>query len=121
MNVSEEVFLLLDRMDTHPEEFLSEETNLIDTMLARESDTRWGRIVRMLLEEDFRDHRDLLFTKEEQNRLVEKLQELFRARLRENILHELVSGDRLKSIQERDKRLGASVLKQPPLMGKKSL
>jgi hypothetical protein len=110
MSVSEEVFLLLDRMDTHPEEFLSEETNLIDTAISREPDIRWGRIVRMLLEEDFKDHRDLLFTKEEQTRLIEKLQGLLRARMRENILHELVSGDRLKSIQERDRRLGASVI-----------
>lgn len=113
MSVSEEVFLLLNRIDTHPEEFLGEDANLVANTLSRESDTRWGRIVRILLEEDFKDHRDLLFTKEEQNRLIEKLQGLLRARLRENILHELVSGDRLKAIQEMDRRLEAGVLKQP--------
>jgi hypothetical protein len=99
MNVSPEIQMLIDRLDTHPEEFISNDLNFVNGGPALTSYNRWGPLTKVLLDPDSQKERDVIFTKEEQEALTHKLSELLRKRLRENILHELVSGERQEKLK----------------------
>jgi hypothetical protein len=102
MSVSEEVRMLIERVGTHPEEFLPKNVNLIKNIYGNRQDTRWGNLVNILLSDDLKDERDVLFTREEQRDFREMLIGLVRRRMKENILHELVSGERKKELEDID-------------------
>jgi hypothetical protein len=102
MSVSEEVRMLIERVSTHPEEFLPKNVDLIKNIYGNRQDTRWGNLVNILLSDDLKDERDVLFTEEEQINFREMLIGLVRRRMKENILHELVSGERKKELEDMD-------------------
>jgi hypothetical protein len=102
MSVSEEVRMLIERIGTHPEEFLPENMDLIKGIYVTRQETRWGNLIKILLSDDLKDERDVLFTKEEQKDFREMLIGLVRRRMKENILHELVSGERKKELEDMD-------------------
>ena len=101
MNVSEEVFLLLNRIDTHPEEFIAKEVDFVNGPPALHPETRWGPLVKTLLDPGSHGECDVLFTKDEQKLLKEKLIGMLREKLRENIVQELVSGNREEEVRIR--------------------
>jgi hypothetical protein len=102
MSISEEVRVLIERVSTHPEEFLSENMNLIKGVFVTRREARWSNLVKILLSNELRDERDVLFTKEEQKNFKEALVNLVRRKMKEDILHELVSGERKKELEDMD-------------------
>jgi len=109
MSVSEEVRVLIDRVSTHPEEFLPENLDLIKGLVISRQETRWSNLIKILLSDDLKDERDILFTKEEQRDFREVLTALMRTRMKENIVHELVSGEREKELKVENYRQTAEV------------
>lgn len=99
MSISEEVRVLIDRVSTHPEEFLPKNLDLIKGTFITRQETRWGNLIKILLSDDLKDERNILFTEEEQRDFRDALTALIRSRMKENIVHELVSGEREKELK----------------------
>jgi hypothetical protein len=117
MSVSEEVRMLIERVSTHPEEFLPKNIDFIKDVFVTRQETRWGNLIKILLSDDLKDERDVLFTKEEQRDFREMLVDLVRKRMKENIVHELVSGERDKELKTTNYQLAAELKINKTLRG----
>lgn len=104
MSISEEVQLLINRMDEHPEEFVHSKWDPVTNDAWDYSPwegCRWGLLLGLV----FKSGNDIIFTPEEVAALKEKHKELIRAKAKNSIMVELVSGERQKSIEERAARM----------------
>lgn len=102
--ISEEVTMLLARMDTHPDEFVNIEWNPVSHgawHFEPFEDVRWGNVIKAVVQTG----KEYLFTPEESTALSEKYQDILRKKCRETILKELINGEKEKEIDFRAKQL----------------
>ena len=103
MAISKEVQMLLDRMDSHPEEFINPEWDPVqDKMAVPFENTRWENIL-----SPFYTHgKESLFLPEETEALTARFKSMVVLRVRECIIKELVmQGQLAEAENEKQRRL----------------
>lgn len=109
--ISEEVQVLLERMDTFPDEFIKEEWDpVLHHGWATEpfSGTRWGNLIATV----FTTGNSFMFTEEDLEALKAKYTELIHKQTKEKILKELVSGERVKDLEFSEKQFDLPYMSQ---------
>lgn len=89
MSVSKEIQMLLNRMDTHPEEFLYEDELDNARHFSATTGPRWANLLRNL----YTDAAHTYFSKEDADALREKHGELVRTAVKQNVVKELLGAN----------------------------
>lgn len=102
--LSDTLRMLIERMQTHPEEFISERWDPVQTNAWDDepfNDVRWSHFVRAF----YQSGKEFIFEKEEIELLQTHYRKHLRARVEECILKELVGGERQTELLERAKQM----------------
>lgn len=103
-DLSETIRMLIDRMQTHPEEFISERWDPVQTNAWDDepfNNVRWSNFIRVF----YQSGKEFIFDKEEIDFVQDNYRKALRNRVDECILKELVGGERQTELQERAKQM----------------
>ncbi len=102
--LSDTLRMLIERMQTNPEEFINERWDPVQTNAWDDepfNDVRWANFIRAF----YQSGKEFIFDKEEIELLQAHYRKHLRARVEECILKELVGGERQTELQERAKQM----------------
>ena len=114
--ISEEVQVLLTRMETNPEEFVRSEWNpILNAPWNHEPfyGTRWGQLMSSIL----MTGSNFLFTEDEVVALRDKYSKLLQDKVKENILKELLTNESLERVEFEQKQLQLPYMSESTVLG----
>jgi len=103
-HVSETIQMLIERMETHPEEFVRETWDPVQYSAWDDepfAGTRWGKLIKATM----MSGKGVIFTEAEVEKLQAAYQKLLHSRMEACIVKELIDGNVLKEMEFRDKQM----------------